>query len=117
MMKILALAVGIILLLVCILPTPGLASSQVPSLTDIIDESVVAIMKLIASMLPEMLWAFMRSFVCGGLLPALVELPKTFFDVAPTGTLLGLSFGLVSCGLGFIPGCILGMYYDSEKWA
>ena len=117
MMKILALAVGIILL-VGVLPLSLASSScQVPTPTDILGESGVAIAKLIASVLPEMLWAFMRSFICGGLLPGLVELPKVFFDVAPTGTLLGLSFGLISCGLGLIPGCILGMYYDSAYWA
>jgi len=115
MKRILALVMAICLV-GGILSLP-LASCQAPNPTELVGEYGLAIINLLAAALPEAFWAFIRGFVCGGMLPALIELPQTFFDVSPSGTLLGFGFGIISCGLLFIPGCLLGMYADSEQWA
>ena len=81
-----------------------------------INELLPAFRDNLVAFLPEALWTFIRACICGGLIPALIDLPKTLFDVSPTGTLLGFGCGMISCCLLFIPGCLLGMYADSEQW-
>lgn len=51
------------------------AFSLVHSPVELIVESGLTIISLLAAALPEAFWTFIRTCICDGLLPALVDIP------------------------------------------